>query len=110
MRICNLGIIFLLQHFYSIATIAKCIWGEISGEFSDEFLVDVFDDIHFCYNSFFILLRALRRGLRRDSGEFRLFLLFHERTVFCYMKLLPGLIFCCRGWFFATCKSDHPDG
>jgi hypothetical protein len=99
LTICNTWIIFLLQLFCGIATIEQYVcYGVSSGvssKFSGEFPVDVSDDIQFDYNSTNFLLRTLRRGFRRVSGdlsgELNLFFLFCGWTVFCYNEAKTGL-------------------
>lgn len=65
--------------------------------------VDVLQDLQhmnkqICYNFFAVLLQICYGLSDEVSGEIRLFLLFHERTVFCYHVakasyfLLPGSV------------------
>jgi hypothetical protein len=80
--------------------------GDISGEFSG----DVSDDFHFCYISTFFCYVVSGEVSGKVSGEPSLFIFFSERTVFCFSHLLPGVIFCYRRCFFATCKSNRQNG
>jgi hypothetical protein len=88
---------FLLQYFYGFATIAKyvCHW---EGEFSDEFPVDVSNDIYFCYKGtiFCYALSSVVSGeLVRpaSSASFLYFvgqLFFTTLNLYC-SKIKPGL-------------------
>jgi hypothetical protein len=78
--------------------------------------VDVLEDLQhmnkkICYNLFAVLLHlrnmfATWSPARSPASPAFLFF-FSERTVFCFSHLLPGVIFCCRRCFFATCKSNR---
>jgi hypothetical protein len=84
--------------FCGFATCAQYVcygvYGEMSGEFSGEFPLDVSDDIFFRYNSIFCLLQAFRRGLRRVSGG-----VSGELSLFCFIFVGEP--------FFATLKQNR---